>query len=223
MGFSVIGWKVYESKDSRGAAYLKILKALQKLIDMTPELGLNFDDVDLFLHTISAEEEGKEAVRALTEGREILMPMVEGVREISREVESMEFAMEKYLEEFIEANFDKINFGAKLELYQDEENSGRQYPTPIGKIDLLAIDKQRKEFFVIELKKGKSSDAVVGQILRYMDWVQKNKVEKGVGVKGIIIVKEVDNNLEYALSALKGKVNISCFVYNVKFFLEAVP
>jgi len=29
----------------------------------------------------------------------------------------MEFVMEKYLEEFIEENFDKIDFEAKLEMY----------------------------------------------------------------------------------------------------------
>jgi hypothetical protein len=57
-------------------------------------------------------------------------------------------------------------------LYQNEESNGRQYPTPIGNIDLLAIDKKNKEFVVIELKKGRSSDAVIGQILRYMGWVK---------------------------------------------------
>jgi len=47
-------------------------------------------------------------------------------------------------------------------LYQNEESTGRQYQTPLGKIDLLAIDKKNKQFVVIELKKGGSSDAVVG-------------------------------------------------------------
>lgn len=154
MGFSVIGWKVYEARDSRGTAYLKVLEALQRIRKLKPESNMTFDDIDLFLHTISAENEGREVVIALTEGREISRP--------SPGIESMEFAMERYLEEFIEINFSKINFGAKLELYQDEENNGRQYPTPIGNIDLLAINNEKKEFVVIELKKGRSSDVVVG-------------------------------------------------------------
>ncbi|MHA1579203.1 MAG: hypothetical protein ACTSUQ_06210 [Candidatus Freyarchaeota archaeon] len=48
-----------------------------------------------------------------------------------------------------------LGFGAKLELYQDEENTGRQYSTPVGNIDLLAINRSKKEFVIIELKKGK--------------------------------------------------------------------
>ncbi len=83
----------------------------------------------------------------------------------------MEFVMERYLEEFIEENFYKIDFGAKLELYQDEENNGRQYSTLVGNIDLLAMDRNKKKFVIIELKKGKSNDVVVGQILRIFVFV----------------------------------------------------
>jgi predicted nuclease of restriction endonuclease-like (RecB) superfamily len=213
MGFSALGWKVYESRDSKGKAYLKVLEALQKLRDLRPEFNLTFDDIDLFLHTISAEEEGKEAISAITEGREIFK--YEITKEAPKVIESAEFIMEKYLEEFIESNFNKIDFGAKLELYQDEESSGRQYPTTIGNIDLLAVDNERKEFVVIELKKGKSSDVVLGQILRYMGWVNERLAEpRGYKVRGIIISKEKDEKLEYAL---KFTPNVSLFLYEVSF------
>jgi len=217
MGFSVIEWKIYESKDSRGTAYLKVLKALQKIRDLRPEFSLTFDDVDLFLHTISAEDDGKEAVGAISEDEEILKPIIKERGRIPEKVESMKFTMERNLEEFIEANFNKI-FGVKLKLYQDEENTGRQYQTPIGKIDLLAIDKEKKEFLVIELKKDKSSDPVVGQVLRYMGWV-KEKLAKDYNVKGIIIVKEKDEKLGYALKVMP---NVSLFVYKVSFGIEKV-
>lgn len=216
MGFSVTGEKVYESKDSRGTAYLKVLEALQRLRDLGSKFNLAFDDVDLFLHTISAEDEGREEVEAIIGGRETLKPSPGAVGQIPREVESMEFAMEKYLEEFIEANFNKIKFEAKLELYQDEENTGRQYLTPIGNIDLLALDKEKKEFVVIELKKGRSSDVVVGQILRYMGWVKEN-LAKDYNVRGIIIVKEKDERLEYALKLMP---NVDLFIYNVSFDIK---
>jgi len=213
MGFSTLGLKVYERKDSWGDAYLKILKALKRIGDLKPEYGLAFDDIDLFLHTISAEDEGRKAVMDVIEGREISIREKQGP-----EAADMEFAMEKYLEEFIEANFSKINFGEELELYQDEENTGRQYSTPIGNIDLLAVDKKNKEFVVIELKKGRSSDAVVGQILRYMGYVKDN-LAKDNGVRGIIIIREKDERLEYALK-LMPKVDL--FVYKVSFDLEKV-
>jgi len=218
MGFSVIGWKAYESRDSRGTAYLKVLDALQKLIDLRPELNLTFVDVDLFLHTISAEEKGREAVRTIMEGREISRPAIEHVEQIPKEVEGMEFAMERYLEEFIEANFDKISFGAKLELYQDEESSGRQYPTPTGNIDLLAVDKEKNEFAVIKLKKGRTSDVVIGQILRYMGWA-KDHLAKDYNVRGIVIAREKDERLEYTLKLLP---NVNLFVYSVFLKLEGL-
>lgn len=215
MGFLVLGWEVYKEKDSWSDAYLKVLKALQRLRDTRPEFNLTYDDVDMLLHTISAEDEGVEVVRAITDGLEI------SKREtVCKETENAEFTMEKYLEEFIEANFNKINFGAKLELYQDEESSGRQYPTSIGYIDLLAVDKERKEFVVIELKKGKSGDVVMGQILRYMGWInEKLASPKGYSVRGIIILREKDERLEYALKLIQ---NVILFLYEVSFNVKEI-
>ena len=37
--------------------------------------------------------------------------------------------------------------------------------------------------------------------------------------KGIIVVKEIDEKLEFALSALKPQTNIQCYSYNVQFSL----
>lgn len=44
---------------------------------------------------------------------------------------------------------------------------------------------------VVELKKGKSSDATVGQILRYINWIEEHLAEKDQVVEGIIIAKEL--------------------------------
>lgn len=205
MGFSVLGWKVYKNNDLWGTAYIKVLEALKEIKDIYPEGKLNLEHIDLFLHTISAEEEGIKVVEKVIEGREI----------IEKEPEAMEFAMEKYLEEFIESNFNKI-FGSDLKLHQNEESSGRQYPTAIGKIDLLAIDKKKKEFVVIELKKGRSSDIVIGQILRYMGWVKENLADD-YKVRGIIIVKEEEDRIKYAL---KFAPDVSLYKYSVSFGIE---
>ena len=74
MGFSVIGWELHERKDSPGAIYLKVLEALKRLKELKPEFNFTFDDIDLFLHTISAEAEGKKIVREITEGIRIQRP-----------------------------------------------------------------------------------------------------------------------------------------------------
>jgi len=67
-GFSVLGWEVYKRKDSPGTAYEKVLKAHQRLRNLRPDLNLTFLETDLFLHTIAAEEEGKEIVNEITGG-----------------------------------------------------------------------------------------------------------------------------------------------------------
>ncbi len=217
MGFTALGFeKPYEAKDSSGEKYLKVLEKLQWIRDLKP--GLSFLSVDLFLHTVSAEDEGIESVRGVAEGIDISQLPAGGTKQVA-EIPSMEFAMEKYLEEFIAENFDKIDFGDKLELYQDEQDeeiTGRQYHTPIGIIDLLAIDGAKKEFVVIELKKGKGSDVVIGQILKYMGWVKENLAKSGHPVRGIIIAKDKDEKLEYALKLMP---NVNLFLYKVAFEL----
>ena len=60
-------------------------------------------------------------------------------------------------------------------------------------IDILAISKDQKEFLVIELKKGRASDIVMGQIQRYMGHI-KNNLAGDKDVKGLIIALEDDKN-----------------------------
>ena len=75
-------------------------------------------------------------------------------------------------------------------------------------------------FVVIELKKGRPSDQVVGQILRYMGWVKKNLCASGQAVKGLVICREPDPKLLYALEMTKG---IDVRYYNVAFTLKEAP
>lgn len=134
-----------------------------------------------------------------------------------------EFILEKYLEDFIVSNFGII-FKGKLELYTEPDGSpAQQYPVLnregkiSGRIDILAIDKITGDFVVIELKKGKESDPVVGQTLRYMGWVKENMCESTQSVKGLIICKEVDERLDYAIKAVSDRINIK--KYKVDFQL----
>src|SRR6266849_6561720 len=103
-----------------------------------------------------------------------------------------EFALEAHLEDFIDKNWESIDFGARLDRYQSDEQSGRQFPAGPWSIDFLCTEKGTGAFVVVELKKGKSSDAAVGQVLRYMSWVRKNLAREGQKVRGVIISREVD-------------------------------
>lgn len=132
--------------------------------------------------------------------------------------QAQEFVLERYLEDFIATNFARI-FEGKLKLYSDpiEKVPAQQYTTDVGRIDLLAQSLEEKEFVVIELKKGMTSDEVVGQTLRYMGWVKSNLCKSDQGVSGIIISKDADHRLEYALKMVPA---IQHMRYEIQFSLK---
>lgn len=130
------------------------------------------------------------------------------------------FVLEKYLEEFIVSNFESI-FKGRLKVYEDSEGlDGQQYTTDIGIIDILATEPATNAFVVMELKKGRPSDQVVGQVLRYMGWVKKNLCNAGQGVKGLVICRDPDPKLTYALEMT---TNVNVQYYSVSFSLRDAP
>lgn len=128
-----------------------------------------------------------------------------------------EFILERYLEDFIVSNFDSI-FRGRLELYSDGNHNvvGQQFPTDVGPIDILAHDPTDNALVVIELKKGREADRVVGQILRYMGWVSEHLAEPGQPVQGIIVCQEQDERLRYA-TRMVPSISVRC--YRIQFTL----
>ena len=89
------------------------------------------------------------------------------------------FALEKHLEDFLVTNWKNTEFGKNFDIFKTEDGqTGQQYPTDTGPMDILAISKDKKRLLVVELKRNKTSDAVVGQILRYMAYVKEMLCEK---------------------------------------------
>lgn len=128
------------------------------------------------------------------------------------------FALEKHLEDFLVQNWKHTELGKKYDIFEEEgELVGQQYPSDTGPIDILAISKNKKELLVVELKKGRISDIVVGQLQRYMGYVKEELAEKGQTVKGVIIALEDDIRLHRALSVTQG---IEFYTYKVSFKLE---
>jgi restriction system protein len=129
----------------------------------------------------------------------------------------VEFALEKHLEEFLVTNWKQTSLGKEFDIYEEDgEIAGQQYPSDTGPIDILAISKDRKALLVVELKKGRASDVVVGQTLRYMGFVQHELAEPGQIVRGIIVALEDDPKLRRALSVTPG---IEFYRYAVSFKL----
>jgi restriction system protein len=128
------------------------------------------------------------------------------------------FALEKHLEDFLVQNWKHSEIGKKYNIYEiDGEQVGKQFPTDSGPIDILAVSKDSKELLIVELKKGRASDIVVGQILRYMGYVKEDLADKNQIVKGVIIAFEDDIKLRRALSVTQ---HIEFYTYKISFKLE---
>jgi len=127
------------------------------------------------------------------------------------------FYMESQLEDFIIENWDKTEFGQKYDLIEEDgEVVSQQYKIDIGRIDILAQDKKTQQLVVIELKKNQTSDDTVGQLARYMGWLEEHKTNSKP-TKGIIIAAQYDTRLYYALKKLPGT---EIYLYRVDFRLE---
>ena len=125
------------------------------------------------------------------------------------------FALEKHLEDFIVKNWSNTTLSENYNIFEIDGKK-QQIPTKSGPLDILAINKDKSEFLVIELKKGRASDEVVGQIKRYMGYVKQEITKNNEEVRGMIIALEDDNNLKYALSV---SPDISFMRYEIKFEL----
>lgn len=127
------------------------------------------------------------------------------------------FALERHLEDFLVANWKNTELGKNYDIYEEDgQLVGQQYPSDTGPIDILAISKDKKELLVVELKRGRVSDVVVGQIQRYMGYVQEELAEPSQVVKGVIIGSDNDLRIKRALVVTK---NIEFFKYQISFKL----
>ena len=128
------------------------------------------------------------------------------------------FAMEKHLEDFLINNWSITSLGKTHDIFEEDgEKIGQQYQTDTGNIDILAISKDKKELLVVELKKGRASDSVVGQILRYMGYITTDLAEPDQIVRGCIIALEDDLRIK---NALKITPSIDFYRYEVSFNLK---
>lgn len=130
------------------------------------------------------------------------------------------FALEKHLEDFLVQNWAQTELGKEYDIFaEDGELVGQQYPTDTGPMDILAIKKDKSELLVVELKKGRASDAVVGQVMRYMGFVLQDLAEPGQTVRGIIIAQEDDKRIRRALAVAP---SVEFFRYQISFKLQKV-
>jgi hypothetical protein len=111
---------------------------------------------------------------------------------------------ERALEEHLEAHWDETPFAASgVELARREKHGWpcRQVFTPVNAIDLLGFEPRARRWWVLELKRGRSADAVVGQVSRYLGWIAEERRGHRESAVGAVIVKRADAKLRYAVKA----------------------
>ncbi|HOV09389.1 MAG: hypothetical protein BWY23_02248 [Spirochaetes bacterium ADurb.Bin218] len=115
-------------------------------------------------------------------------------------------SMEKDLQTFLLNDLTQIEPGLKL------VEKGKEYQIEVGRIDILAKDKN-DEYVIIELKAGKAKDDALGQILGYMGFVSE-ALANGKPVRGYIIANDFEERLKYAV---KNVPNVMLKAYKVNF------
>lgn len=137
----------------------------------------------------------------------------------SDEVQEAAFQFEAQLRDFIAQNLPRIDVqGSRLQLFVDEQGrDGVEYPTPVGPIDVLAVD-PTGGLYVFELKRGRTPDHAIGQLMRYMGCL-KSRFKGQRAIHGVIVAREITDNLRYAITVVP---NVRLFEYEIQFSLKSV-
>lgn len=200
-------WPEFSRGETFGNRYVKINDVLARL---KADINLDLWTLDVLLGFIGRD------IDRLNEPSFVVEP-VSGILPTS--VEEQVFGMERHLHDFLRDNWSRTALGKEWNLYAEpgDPEAGYEYPTEIGRIDLLARHKDRPEWLVIELKRSQTSDQTVGQVLRYIGWVRRNLAAKSDRIRGLIIAHQVDDALMYAASEVP---NLDVNAYEVSFTLH---
>jgi hypothetical protein len=136
----------------------------------------------------------------------------EGYEEANRQ-----FAYEADLRNYLAKNLNRIEPGLHFDADEDRV-TGVEFPAGSRFIDILAIDKANN-YVVVELKVSRGYDRTVGQLLRYVAWIEKNHATPAQTVRGIIIAREISDDLRLACSRVPG---VSLFEYEMSVTLKPV-
>jgi hypothetical protein len=127
-----------------------------------------------------------------------------------------EFAYEADLRNYLAKNLSKLESG--LRMYEEEGITGIEFPVGGRFIDILATD-AKGGLVVIELKVSRGYDRVVGQLMRYVAWIKKNLAEPNQNVRGVIVAREISEDLLLACSMVPG---VELFEYELSLSLKRV-
>lgn len=180
-------WPDFEYGSNFGQRYERVNEVL---LDLSKELELDLWELDALLgYIVEREEDDDEATRT-----------AEGTGE---------FAKERHLQQYLVNQWDRMGLSEQWEIYADSDDpqAGVEFSTGIGRPDILLVHTSDTRICILELKKGRTSDQAVGQLLRYVGWVRDHLedlegVSNDADVEGRLIVSKPSEKLEYAISAV---------------------
>jgi hypothetical protein len=166
----------------------KLIKVKHKFEEITGRTFENFEFARFLYLTFPKEQIETDGVLTTT---------------IAEKVEELKFeALEvQHYQSLLHRNFHRLF--RKLKYFDEEEQIPKngQYDTQtVGIMDILAVD-ERGNFVIIEIKR-QATDKTIGQILRYMGWIQEELCKDGQMVSGLIVAERKDIQLEFALKVI---------------------
>ncbi len=131
---------------------------------------------------------------------------------------STEFLLERDLQRYLAENLGCIETG--LRLHEADGIKGIEFEAGGGRrIDILAVDKEGA-LVVLELKVSKGYDRVVGQLLRYVNWIRLNVAEPSQRVRGIIVCRSMSEDLRLACANIN---DVELYEYQLSVTVNKVP
>lgn len=152
---------------------------------------------------------------------ELIKPVIE--KSISRRLlgeishTGNQFTSEKLMEAFIVSFIDNGDpvFGRHFKIYEDYNLYGRQYKIKNGYIDLLLVDNETNDLYIVELKKDKDYNNPKDQINYYRDYVIEKVAKGDQKVYCILCLKDCDNKLKDEINKLE-----NTFLYTYDFIFK---
>lgn len=159
-----------------------------------------------------AEQNGQLMVRAVQEAMIDATPLPE-----TGDEQGGGFAFESHLRDYLARHLPVLDGGAtSLSVFVSPDGrDGVEFQTDVGPIDILATSSSG-DFYVFELKLGRGPDAALGQILRYMGWVQQHLCETKK-VFGVVVAADISKKLKYAASQVP---HVRLMEYELKVLLK---
>ena len=202
-------WPDFERGTPFGQRYARVNEILN---EVAAGVGVDLWSLDALwwqLESVASEPDDAELEGALADH----------VAEMSRPYGEATFGLERHLQEFLRDNWDHTELGPDWKLHEEDGDpeAGYEYPCEVGRIDLLAHHRREPRWLIIELKRRQSSDQTVGQVLRYMGWVEEHLAEPRDRVEGLVIAHRDDASIRYALKMVQ---DVHVKLYEVEFRLR---